>query len=81
MRILNKEWHYNGVYELRVELTQKSIAGYDKKGYPLYKYIITPQVFYGMSKKECLDKLEKYKYNDSHMYTFNCAKEGLLKYL
>ena len=32
MRTLNKEWHYNGVYELRVQITQKSIIGYDKKG-------------------------------------------------
>ena len=81
MRTLNKEWHYNGVYELRVQITQKSIIGYDKKGYPIYKHIITPQVFYGMTKKECEDKLAKYKYNDNHMLTYNCAKEGLLKYL
>jgi hypothetical protein len=76
MRTLNKEWHYNGVYELRVELTQKSIAGYDKKGYPLYKYIITPQVFYGMTKKECEDKFAKYKYNDNTCSRLIVLKKG-----
>lgn len=74
MRTLNKVWHYNGVYELRVTVTQKSIIGYDKKGYPIYRYIMTPQVFYGMTKKECEDKLAKYKYNDRYCLTHNIDK-------
>lgn len=77
MRTLNKEWHYNGVYELRVQITQKSIIGYDKKGYPLYKYIITPQVFYGMTKKECEDKLTKYRYNDKYCLSHNIDKSPM----
>jgi len=75
MRTLKKEWAYiNKTYHLKVEVTQKSIIGYDKKGYPIYKHIITPQVFRGCTKKECENKLAKYKYNDRYVMTHNIDK-------
>ena len=81
MRTLNKEWHYkNGVYELRVELTQKSIVGFKPNGDKICKYIITPQSFYGMSKQECENKLKLYRYNDSHGFTKGLDK-NILKYV
>jgi hypothetical protein len=75
MRTIYKQWTYNnGCYELRVEITQKSMIGFKSNGMPIGKYIITPQVFYGISKQECLNKLQTYKYNDSHGFTIGIDK-------
>jgi hypothetical protein len=45
---------------LTVVFKHKEIAGFDSKGYPIYRFVERTQIFYGMNKQECILEAKKY---------------------
>lgn len=80
MKAINKEWSYNKdthVYTLKVILVHETYGGYSLT--PCKKATLRHQIFYGITKNECENKLKAYKDNLSHQVIKN--NNSLLKFI
>ena len=80
MSAIDKRWAYDPhtkVHTLKVYIIQQSYGGYSLNINP--KKILHEQVFYGMSRNDCLVKLQRYQDSLKHQVIKN--NSGLLKYI
>ena len=69
LRILNKVYEIRDkVYVLHVTYKIDELIGYDNQGFKVYRPKKKEQLFYGMCKSECLEKMKKFLVIDPVQY-------------